>query len=311
MTARLPLVINSGSIQQLQPGSDYLDGAGTLGLLAGGRLTLTSNTPVTTSDATSGSATIYYTPYKHDRIALYTGSRWTTYQFSQITNTDLAGGTTGQMFDFYVAWNGGSPILNYGGYAWTNSTTRGVTLNRVNGILVHPTDSTLRYVGTVRMSANDTLADTVAQRFIWNYNNRVMRALYRSNATSHTYSSATYREWDGLTTEILEFVVGFNEDAVDIDLSADQQFPATASIFTAYAGIGLDSTSTAKFNIGRSMVASNIGTNRFALGGSMTLPPSTISTAGYHYIAALESGSTAGASFPTFNSYNMSARLPM
>jgi hypothetical protein len=312
MSTCLPLVVASGAIQQLQTGSDYLDGADTLGLLAGGRLTLTSGTAVTTTDVTSATAALYYAPYKHDRIALWNGSRWTTWQFSNMSTTMLSGGTTGQIFDIFLDWNSGSPGFTFGGYAWSSGTSRpDSNLVRQNGIWCHSGTLTSRYLGTVRLSANGTLTDTATQRFVWNYYNRVPRALYRTNSTSHTYSSATYREWDGLTTEILEFVVGFNEDAVDIDLNADQQFPATSSIFTAYAGIGLDSTSTPQFNVGRSMVASNIGTNRFALGGQMTLPTSTISTSGYHYIAALESGSTAGASFPTFNSYSMSARLPM
>jgi hypothetical protein len=39
----------------------------------GGRLTLTSGTPVTTNDVT-GATTIYYVPHNHDQVPLYDGS---------------------------------------------------------------------------------------------------------------------------------------------------------------------------------------------------------------------------------------------
>ena len=50
----------------------------------GGRLTLTSNTPVLTGDVTAAT-TIYFTPFNGNRISLYTGSFWKSYSFSEIS----------------------------------------------------------------------------------------------------------------------------------------------------------------------------------------------------------------------------------
>lgn len=50
-----------------------------------GRLTLTTATPVTTSDATS--TTVYFTPYNGNKISLYDGTRWKLYTFTEISLT--------------------------------------------------------------------------------------------------------------------------------------------------------------------------------------------------------------------------------
>src|SRR5690349_2342000 len=48
------------------------------------RLTLTSGTPVTTSNVT-GATTIYLTPYLGNQIWLYSGSVWVSYSLSEIS----------------------------------------------------------------------------------------------------------------------------------------------------------------------------------------------------------------------------------
>jgi hypothetical protein len=315
MAARLPLAINSGSIQQLQVGTpDYLDGAETLNFLAGGRLTLTSGTPVTTSDVTSASATIYYTPYLHDRISLWNGSRWTTVKFSEMTDTTLSAGAANQIYDYFIDWNGGSPILSAetAGAAtglWTNNTTRAHSLSIVNGVLVNSSNNA-RYVGTVRLSANGTLTDSATQRFVWNYNNRVTRCAQRINSSSHTYGTSAWREYNGSTTDIVEFIVGENEDAVNVTMFGNVQNPAVIATFTAFMGVGIDSTSPTIFT-GVSTPGSTIGVSDYLVLDAMTISPSTLSTVGYHYLAACEYGSTASSNSPTFFGYTLSASVPM
>lgn len=50
-----------------------------------GRLTLTSNTPVTTSDVTS--TAIYFTPFNGNRVSLYQDGRWQLYSFAELDLT--------------------------------------------------------------------------------------------------------------------------------------------------------------------------------------------------------------------------------
>lgn len=50
--------------------------------LCQGRLTLTSGTPVTTSDVTAAS-TLYFTPYGGNKITLYTGVYWQPFTFTE------------------------------------------------------------------------------------------------------------------------------------------------------------------------------------------------------------------------------------
>ena len=53
-------------------------------MVAEGRLTLTSGTPVTTADVT-GAGTIYFSPYNGSRVAIYDGSKWYMRKFSELS----------------------------------------------------------------------------------------------------------------------------------------------------------------------------------------------------------------------------------
>ena len=74
-----------------------------------GRLTLTSGTAITTSDVT-GASTIYFTPHKGNRLALYDGSVWNLMAFSELS---LALGTlvNAMAYDVFVYDNAGTPTL--------------------------------------------------------------------------------------------------------------------------------------------------------------------------------------------------------
>lgn len=310
MTARLPLVVNSGFTQQLQAPTDTMDGADSLTALAGGRLTLTSATPVTITDTSGSTPTLYYTPYLHDRITLYTsGSVWTVYQFPELSAASLTG-AAGSVADVFISWNSGSPGITT--IAWTNSTTRATGLTLLNGVLVSSGNFTSRYVGTIFFDTTNTLSDTVLIRGIWNYNNRVTRGLLKTDSTSHTYGSATFREWNGGATHILQFVVGLLEDSAELELFGTMSIPATgATGFAMNMGIGVDSTTTQKFSIGSSNFGTTTGIRQFYGSGGFAISPAGLSTVGSHFIAALESGSTAGTQTSTFSTYTMTASLPM
>jgi len=84
----------------------------------GGRLTLSTGVPVTTSDVT-GATTLYYTPYLDDVITLWDGTRWVTGTFAQ---TSLALGTlvNGHAYDVFAYLSSGTVTLEK--LAWGNAT---------------------------------------------------------------------------------------------------------------------------------------------------------------------------------------------
>lgn len=98
-----------------------------------GRLTLTSGTPVTTSDVSNATA-IYFTPFHGNKISLYNGSVWQLLSFSEIS---LALGTisSGTNYDVFAYNNSGTVALD-SIVAWTNDTTRATALALQDGIYV-------------------------------------------------------------------------------------------------------------------------------------------------------------------------------
>src|SRR5215471_4547097 len=74
-------ILTAESLKQMQ--SDSIDHA-----ICNGRLTLSSDAtfPISTSDIT-GASTLYFTPYKGNKICLYDGTYWLPYKFSQIMST--------------------------------------------------------------------------------------------------------------------------------------------------------------------------------------------------------------------------------
>jgi hypothetical protein len=83
-----------------------------------GRLTLTTNVPVTTSDV-SGATSIYFTPYNGNLVSLYDGTRWKLYSFTQLT---LAVGTVvpNQAYDVFLYDSNGTLTLE--SLEWANAT---------------------------------------------------------------------------------------------------------------------------------------------------------------------------------------------
>ena len=109
--------------------------------LAGGRLTLTSGTPVTTSDVT-GAGTLYYTPYTSGQIALYSGSAWVVYTFTERSLSLTL--TSGKNYDVFLYDNSGTLTLELSA-AWTNDTTRADALTTQDGVYVKSGATTRRW----------------------------------------------------------------------------------------------------------------------------------------------------------------------
>ena len=204
-----------------------------------GRLTLTSGTAITTADV-SGATTIYFAPYKGDRIYLYDGTRWKLYSFNELSLA-LGTVTSGLPYDVFIYDNAGTLTLEK--VAWTNGTTRATALGATNGVLLKSGDSTRRYLGTFYTTSTTATEDSVTKRFLWNYYNRAERKLFKAFAdASHTYDTGTWRAWNASTSERVEVVVGVAEDFVDL-MARALIYNAVGSDY-GVVGIDVDGTTT-------------------------------------------------------------------
>lgn len=207
----------------------------------GGRLTLTSGTPVTTADVT-GATTIYYTPYLHNVIPLWDGSHWVPTAF---TETTLALGTLTADLPYDVFGYLSSGALALEKLAWTNATTRATAVTIQDGRYCKSGDHTRIYLGTFYTTSTTTTADSSsAGRYLWNTYNRVRRSMMVLETTDNwTYSTATYRQTNANTANQLNFVTGLGENAVEALATSQMSSDSAAQVNTNVA-IGYDSTTT-------------------------------------------------------------------
>lgn len=182
------------------------------------RLTLETGVPVSTSDQTA-KTTIYLTPYAGDRIAIWdSGSGWLQLESAQISVAVPS--TTVTPFDIFAYDNSGTLTLEV--LDWENDTTRATALVYQDGVLVKSGATGRRYLGTGRTTGvSGETEDSETVRFLWNYNNRVQRAMHKLDATSHSYSSATPRIWNNDSANKCEFVLGVLEEHLKISIGAN------------------------------------------------------------------------------------------
>lgn len=206
-----------------------------------GRLTLTSGTPVTTSDVTAAT-TLYFTPYKGNQIGLYSGSTWDVYTFSELS-LSLSGYTASKPYDIWAYNNSGTVTLD--STVWTDDTTRATALTTQDGVYVKSGDTTRRYLGTIRItSTTGQTEDSLTKRFVWNYHNRAIRKLYREESTtSWTYNSSTWRQARNSTTNQVELVCGVREDIVNLTYGVRVIANGTGTT-NSEISIGVNSTTT-------------------------------------------------------------------
>lgn len=247
----------------------------------GGRLTLTTATPVTTSDVT-GAATLYYTPHRHNQIGLYVGGAWSIYATDEVS-ISLASLTSGKNYDVFAYYTGSAVALEL--VEWTNDTTRATALARQDGVWTKSGDATRRYLGTIRASGAGTCEDSAAKRFVWNAHNRARRILYRRDESAVSWVAAGgWRMANNSASNRVEVVVGLSE--VEIDLTIGVLPGGGAVNLGMGVAVGEDSTTTP--------------TNTYAV-GQYLIYMSTITVhvvthfrkmpaIGYHYYQWLEYG---------------------
>lgn len=250
-----------------------------------GRLTLTTAVPVTTADVTAAE-TLYYTPFKGNTIALFDGTNWRQYTFTE-KSIDVPDSTG--MQDVFIYDNAGTLTLEL--TAWTNDTTRATALTTQDGILVKTGALTRRYLGSfyATTAGNGQTEDSFAKRYVWNYYNRVARPMRVTEATNTwDYTTAVIRQANGSTANQLDFVIGVGEDKVSAEVFV--MFSNTQAGTNVGTGIGLDSTtayaSGGVFGYATSPVAGHI----------VQLKPSYkgLPGVGRHFLSWLEVSAAAG-----------------
>lgn len=270
------------------------------GMFADGRLTRSSGVPVVNNGGNS--STLYYTPYRGNKLTIYDGSAWQTKTFTElsISNVGLSANTN---YDVFVYLNSGTPTLVL--VAWSGATTRATALTRLNGVLVLNGTPTRRYLGTVRVDEGGDFYDGPNQSFIWNYYNRILR-MFQTDQDDYldtwSYNSTTWREVTG-TSVRFNFVVGVTEDV----FKAEHKQTAEASA-DIKCGVGYDGNSNTS------------GGSLYGWDGEAKCAASTHATihaklelygtgfvAGFHYVVAVEANASAG----TYNRRNshLSAQL--
>ena len=202
------------------------------------RLTLTTGTPVTTSDVT-GATTVYMTPYTGNRIGLYDGSNWAVYSTAEIS-VALGTITSDQGYDVFCYANSGVPTLEI--LAWTNNTTRATALVMQDGILCKTGALTRRYIGSFLTTSTTTTEDSSSKRYLFNYYNRVEKPQLRVDSTaSWNYASATIRQANNSASNQINFFIGVVEQPVKYSLS---QVCVGSGVAAALGCVGLNTTSS-------------------------------------------------------------------
>lgn len=247
------------------------------------RLTLTSATPVTTADITAAT-TLYFTPYKGTNVSIYSGSAWQPFTLAQLSIAVPA--VANQMYDVFLDYNAGTPQLAV--LAWTSDTARATALAYQDGVLVLSGTTTKRYLGSFHTIASGQTEDSVANRYVWNYNNRVARSMSRVDATaSWTYTTAVFRQANGSTANQLNFIVGVAEDVVTARVAAISVNGTLAVQETS--GIGLNSTTVNSAIFNTSFTNPSGGSNGFSIAEFAGVP-----VIGKNYLAWLEYSAASG-----------------
>lgn len=262
----------------------------------GGRLTLESGVPVSTSDQTA-KTTIYYTPFVHNGINLWDGAKWVPTPF---TEKSLALGTltSGRPYDVFGYLSGGQLVLE--ALAWTSDTARATAVTLQDGRYCKSGDKTRLLLGTFYTTSATTTEDSLANRYLWNAYNRAVRRVYVANSTSHTYTTASWREWNnGSGVSKLNFVSGLAIDALSLSMVGNIQISgATGTI--GYLNIGYDSTTG----------SGNLVANLEGYGSSSSLSLSGSATVagplGRHYATCVQFGVANN----TYAAYSLQGNIP-
>jgi hypothetical protein len=183
---------------------------------------------------------LYLVPYKGNQISLFNpGFGWTTYSIPTVASAPALyfnSLNTAKCYDVFAYWDGAAVQLT--NLAWTNLITRATPLTYQDGVYVLSTDPTRLYLGTFTPYNTSLVNDYPGERGLWNYFNRVQKAVKRFDTTaSWTYNAVAWEVERAQTNPIL-VTKGIVEDTDQFDVAC--MLACTASHW-GIVGIGVDS----------------------------------------------------------------------
>ena len=201
-----------------------------------GRLSASSTNPFPADQAIN---TLYLVPCKGNQVSFYTpGFGWNTYPISTGANVptlNLNSLNTAKCYDVFAYWDGSYVQLT--SLAWSSLTARATSLTFQDGVYTLSTDQSRLYLGTFSPASASQVNDQVAERGLWNYFNRVQKAVKLFDTTaSWSYNNATWRVENAAATKIL-VTKGVAEDTDTFEVNCPV---VTASSIYAALGIGVD-----------------------------------------------------------------------
>lgn len=250
------------------------------------RLTLLTGNPLPTTDFLAAT-TVYWSPYKGNRVALYNGSTWELVRALELSIAVPA--VANQMYDVWVYNNAGVPTLELS--AWASDVTRTTLPVAQDGVYCKTGALTRRYVGSFRTTAvAGQTEDSLAKRHLWNYYHRALRVLrVNETADTYTYATATMRQANANAANQLAVVVGIAEVAIQVETRVTWAHSAIGGFLIT--SIGEDSTTT-------TAVGTQISTTVTDAAGTFKVSQASLRkypAIGYHVYPWLEQASGATA----------------
>jgi hypothetical protein len=162
--------------------------------------------------------TVILHPYGGNQIGLWNGSETVAVPIVSPITLSTIGYTSSVVYDVFVRLNAG--VLELTALHWTDGNTRQAgSLTTVDGYWVRTSDTTQRYVGSFYYGG--AVTDTTGMRQLWSYYNRVAKEVRMSDTTNHNYTTGTWRQWNNLGTNYVEWLCGMVEDAVRLELTGE------------------------------------------------------------------------------------------
>lgn len=274
----------------------YTGGSGAPGVPCG-LLTLESGVPVSTTDQTAKTA-VFYTPWIGNNIPLWNGSAWTPTIFTEVT-LNLGTLTNDQAYDIFGFLNTGA--LNLELLAWTNKTTRATAVTLQDGMYCKSGDHTRLYLGTFLTTSTTTTEDSLLKRYLFNAYPHPKKPLVCTQSSSHTYNSATTRQWNNSTANKFEFILGLAPPGMDVFVNC--QMSGTTASDDGTVGMGVDVTNA---NTGSAVYCAFLSTTGMTISSSCHNYLTGLAI-GYHFIAATETAPSAVST--TFGIYRLSSEI--
>lgn len=214
--------------------------AGDIPIVCDGRLTISSGTALPTADV-AASTNVYFTPFRGNKVSIWSTPGWKVYQFTEITLA-LGAVTSGFNYDIFIYEGAGGAATLEKSAAWTDDSTRSEGIELFDGVYVKTSDHTRRYLGTIRTTSTTQTIDSAAQRFVWNYCNRMPRRMLRLDTTNTWATTSTWRQVRAQAANELTFVVGVQE--VLVGASANEMVDNSATSVVIATGMGDNSSTT-------------------------------------------------------------------